>query len=89
MSYRYTRNDTEYLDTSAIIKATETINLTYKLRYSYNDTRGLEKVYGIDYHKQCWGALFTYTQKLEENIFMVTFNLLGLGQVGSVSGGMK
>ncbi|MBI5682676.1 MAG: LPS-assembly protein LptD [Deltaproteobacteria bacterium] len=89
LSYRYIRNDVEYLDAGARFKATDTVDLTYNYRYSYSGSKGIETEYGVDYHKQCWGVSVTFTDKLEEKLFMVTFNLLGLGQVGGISGGMK
>lgn len=94
ISYRYIRNDTttdtntevEYLDIWARIKAAEAVDLIYKNRYSYENNESIETKYGIDYHQQCWGAILTYTEKLEEKIFMITFNLLGLGEIGGFKG---
>lgn len=87
LSYRYIRNDVEYLETGARFKAADNISLIFNHRYSYTGSKGIETEYGIDYRKQCWGVSATFTDKLEENIFMITFNLLGLGQVGGISGG--
>lgn len=87
-AHRYTRNDIEYLDAWARIKAAESIDLIYRNRYSYDSNERIETQYGIDYHKQCWGAIITYTDRLEEKIFMITFNLLGLGEVGGFRKGL-
>ncbi|MBI5286810.1 MAG: LPS-assembly protein LptD, partial [Deltaproteobacteria bacterium] len=82
LNHRYTRRSTRYLDTSARFKVTDTIDLTYRNRYSYRDETGvevgktIETVYGLDYHHQCWGMVLTYTERLEEKVFMLTFNLL-------------
>ncbi len=86
--YNYTRDSVEYIDIGARIKAIEAVDLTYRNRYSYDSGDNIETVYGIEYQKQCWGAVFTYTDRLEEKIFMVTFNLLGLGDIGSFRKGL-
>lgn len=91
-SYRYTRTDPtnntpmEYLEGSLRLKLIQSIDFTYRDRYSYNDKKTIEAVYGLEYKHQCWGAQITYTERLEEKIVMLTFNLLGIGQVGGVSG---
>ncbi|MBI5892317.1 MAG: LPS-assembly protein LptD [Deltaproteobacteria bacterium] len=87
-AHRYIRNDIEYLDAWARIKTTESIDLTYRIRHSYKDNKTIETEYGLDYRKQCWGFASTYTERLEEKIFMITFNLLGLGDVGSFRKGI-
>ena len=90
-SYRYARIDTithtpmEYLELSLMIKPVESIDLTYRNRYSYNDKETIEAAYGLAYRQQCWGAQITYTERLEEKMVMLTFNLLGIGQVGGLS----
>lgn len=92
LNYRYTRRSTAYLDTSASLRVTDKIALTYRNRYSYRDQNGLETeesvetVYGIGYRHQCWGVELTYTERLEEKRFMIVFNLLGIGDVGRISG---
>ena len=90
-SYRYARIDPithtpmEYLELSLMIKPVESIDLTYRNRYSYNDKETIEAAYGLAYRQQCWGAQITYTERLEEKMVMLTFNLLGIGQVGGLS----
>jgi LPS-assembly protein len=89
VSYRYTRNPlpmkpTEYLDSSLRFKPVQAVDLTYRSRYSYSDQKAIEAVYGLEYHHQCWGAQLTYTERLEEKIIFLTFNLLGIGQIDGV-----
>ncbi|MBI5047822.1 MAG: LPS-assembly protein LptD, partial [Deltaproteobacteria bacterium] len=93
VSYRYTRNpfpakSAEYLEGSLRFKPGQAFDLTYRSRYSYSEQKAIEAVYGLEYHHQCWGAQLTYTERLEEKIIFLTFNLLGIGHVGDLSGGM-
>lgn len=91
ISYRYTRSPviTEYLDSALRLKIIQSVDVAYHNRYSYNDKKTIEASYGLEYTHQCWGAQLTYTERLEEKIVFVTFNLLGIGQIGGVSGRME
>lgn len=91
VSYRYTRSPApvEYLDLSMRLKLIQSVDLTYTKRYAYSDKHPIEDTYGLEYHHQCWGAQLTYTERLEEKIVFLSFNLLGLGQVGGMSGNVK
>ena len=91
VSYRYTRSPapTEYLDLSIRFKLIQSVDLTYTKRYAYSDKHPIEDTYGLEYHHQCWGAQLTYTERLEEKIVFLSFNLLGIGQVGGVSGNVE
>lgn len=91
ISYRYTRSPviTEYLDSALRLKIIQSVDITYRNRYSYNDKKTIEASYGLEYTHQCWGAQLTYRERLEEKIVFVTFNLLGIGQIGGVSGRME
>ncbi|MBI3753557.1 MAG: LPS-assembly protein LptD [Deltaproteobacteria bacterium] len=89
-SYRYARSPLmEYLDASLRFKLIPSVDLTYHNRYSYNDNTILEAAYGLEYKRQCWNTQITYTERPEEKIVMVTFNLLGIGEVGGAGGKMQ
>jgi len=91
VAYRYIRTDSinnqpvEYIQLSSLIKPIESIDITYRNRYSYNDKRTIEAAYGLAYRHQCWGAQISYSERLEERRFMFTFNLLGVGQFGQAN----
>src|SRR3989304_5701270 len=94
VSYRYTRTPIkhtpiEYLDLSLRFKPIQSVDLTYRNRYSYNDKQTIEAVYGLEYRHQCWGAQLTYTERPEERIVFVSFNLLGIGEVGGLTERME
>ena len=90
ISYRYIRTEIkrsplEYLDVSMRLKIIQSTDLTYRNRYSYNDKQTIEAVYGLEYRHQCWGTQLTYTERPEERIVFVSFNLLGIGEVGGLT----
>ena len=86
---RWLEKAREYFDLSLRLKLIQPVDLTYRNRYSYGDQNTIEAAYGLEYHHQCWGAQLTYTERLEEKVIFLTFNLLGIGQVGDLSGGLQ
>jgi lipopolysaccharide assembly outer membrane protein LptD (OstA) len=54
-------------------------------RYDFRDGRALEKTVGLEYRSKCWSILMSYRNRYREdseddNEFMMTFILAGLGQ---------
>ncbi len=84
--YRYTQDSVEEINLSLRGKATERLDLIYALKKNRLDNQTLETTYAIDYHKQCWGAEFSYSDSPDDRRFMVIFSLYGLGKVGNVTG---
>ncbi|MFQ5466196.1 MAG: LPS assembly protein LptD, partial [Thermodesulfobacteriota bacterium] len=85
-TYRFIRGGANYFEASVRARVTKAFDLTYANRFSFEDDRSLETVYGVVYRHQCWGAMLTYTQRLEENIVLLTFDLKGLGRVAGIAG---
>ncbi|MFQ5330044.1 MAG: LPS-assembly protein LptD [Thermodesulfobacteriota bacterium] len=83
IQYRFIKDSTEFIDIGAGIKVTTPLNLSYRNRFSIDGSKSIETVYGLSYAHQCWSGNFTYTRKLDENIVLLTFDLLGIGNVGS------
>lgn len=82
LNYRFVRAEaTRYLEASARIRVTRPVDVTYLKRFSFDEDRSLETSYGIEYRHQCWSSVLTYTERLEEKIVYLTFNLMGLGRV--------
>ena len=85
ISYRYLRDeDTEYLEGFARLRLIRPVDLTYRKRYSFDADRALETAYGIEYTHQCWSAVLSYTERLEEKSIFLTFGLKGLGKIAGV-----
>jgi len=86
ISHRFVRDGSNYLEAFLRGRVSKSVDLTYFKRYSFDEYRSLETSYGIDYTHQCWSATVTYTERLEEKIAYLTFNLLGLGKVAGIQG---
>lgn len=86
VSRRSTRESASYIEGSARAAASKTVEFTYSKRFSIRDYKSLETVYGMEYKHQCWSYQLSYTERPEEKVVYVTFNLLGLGRVAGVQG---
>ncbi|MBN2539121.1 MAG: LPS-assembly protein LptD [Deltaproteobacteria bacterium] len=84
--YRYTQDSVEEINLSLKARTTERLDLIYVLKKNELDSQTLEATYAIDYHKQCWGAEFSYSDSPDDRRFMVIFSLYGLGKIGSLTG---
>lgn len=86
VSRRFVLDEGNYLEAALRGHVSRTVDLTYLQRYSFDESRSLESSYGLEYRHQCWNANLTYTERLEEKIIYLTFDLLGLGRVAGVQG---
>ncbi|MDP2689303.1 MAG: LPS assembly protein LptD, partial [Deltaproteobacteria bacterium] len=90
LAYRFVREEaTRYLEASARLRVTRPLDLTYLKRFSFDENRSLETSYGMEYRRQCWGSTLTYSERLEERIVFLTFDLSGLGRVAGVEGKLE
>lgn len=85
---RFIRNSSNYLEASARARVIDPLDLIYIKRFSFDQRRSLETQYGVEYRHQCYTVLVTYTERPEEKIVFLTFNLKGLGQVAGVRGSL-
>ncbi len=95
VGYDYTRGSTDYVDLMVNVRFSESIEAFHRSRFSrFDETAGdsdistLETMFGLKYNGQCWGGEIKRVERPDERIFMVSINLLGLGEVASVSGKM-
>jgi LPS-assembly protein len=89
LTYRFIRNSTEYLEAKAGLRVSKSFLLTYRNRYSFDDDKSIENSYGVEYFHQCWGAQLTYSDRLEENLILLTLKLKGLGEMLSATGKLE
>lgn len=85
-AHRFVRDGANYLEASLRARISRGLDLTYLKRFSFDENRSLETAYGAEYVHQCWSATLTYTERLEEKIIYLTFDLLGLGRVAGIQG---
>lgn len=85
-AYRFVRNGSSYLEASAKVRLMEPLDITYLKRFSFDEYRSLETTYGAEYRHQCWTMALTYSERLEEKLVYLTFNLRGLGRVAGIKG---
>lgn len=65
------------------------IYFTYEQRYDFYSDEQLEQVVGIEYRHQCYGIHLGLRERVDgERAVMVTFTLLGLGEIGGFSGNL-
>ncbi|MBI2400550.1 MAG: LPS-assembly protein LptD [Deltaproteobacteria bacterium] len=86
VTHRYVREGANYLEAALRARLSKGLDLTYLKRYSFDENRSLETAYGVEYLHQCWSSTLTYTERLEERIVYLTFDLLGLGRVAGIQG---
>jgi LPS-assembly protein len=80
-SYRFAREELEYLEAGARWKATDAISAGFWSRYSLKDEENIERTFTVGYAHQCWGAELSYRQRPEETLILLDFSLKGLGEV--------
>jgi LPS-assembly protein len=65
------------------LKVLPSISLNTYHDYSVKNKELFSQGYGIRYIRGCWGIGFTYERENDDNRFLVSINLLGLGSIGS------
>ena len=84
VGYQY-RNDfpIDEVITEMGLKVLPSIHVTTYHDYSLKKQELFSQGYGIRYVHGCWGVGFIYEREAEDNRFLVSINLLGLGTIGS------
>ena len=81
VNYHYVYRSTDYIDVAAGARLTKSLRTNYRNRYSLSESRRIETSYGIEYEHSCWGSTITYTDRIDENLVMLTLSLKGVGEV--------
>lgn len=88
LQYRHIRGTSRYMAGSARVAVSGALALTYRQRYTFMGDRSIEKGFSLEYAHQCFGVVVTYTDKLEDEVFMVTFSLKGIGDILKARAGL-
>ena len=86
IAHRYVRDGANYLEGALRAQLSKGLAFTFLQRFSFDENRALETAFGMEYTHQCWNSAITYTERLEEKIIYLTFDLLGLGRVAGIQG---
>lgn len=86
VSERFLRAKTRYVEGNVRIRVIRPLDFTYAKRYSIDQKKSLESIFGLEYKHQCYSITLTYTIRPEDKIVFVTFNLMGLGKVAALQG---
>lgn len=83
ISYRFARDQVEYLEGRLGISLLKPFVFNYTARYSFDKPGFLETLYSLEFKQQCWSVTFTYQDRpvLGDHSFHVNFNLAGIGKI--------
>jgi len=86
IAHRFVRDGANYIEGAVRGQISRGLALNFLQRFSFDEKRALETSFGVEYAHQCWNSALTYTERLEEKIIYLTFDLLGLGRVAGIQG---
>jgi LPS-assembly protein len=79
-SYRYLKDEQEYLGARIELALLKPVYLDYEQRYSFDGGNSLEKVLNLEYRAQCWSFFLTYRDREDNQEISFSFALTGLGR---------
>lgn len=84
IDYYYRDGDVaNYLSGRLQMPLTDQTRIAYEARYSVDGSEFLEHRADLEYRGQCWGVLFTFRDRPDDQEFMVNFTLAGLTGKGN------
>jgi LPS-assembly protein len=79
INYYYRTGDVaNYLSGRLQTPLTDQTSFAYEARYSVDGSEFLEHRASLEYRGQCWGVIFTYRERPDDEQFLVNFTLAGL-----------
>jgi LPS-assembly protein len=81
IEYRYNVNGINELNTYLNVKVTDRIKGTFLNRYSIDQKKNYETIYGLLYHHQCWQVQFNYSQRPDDRALWFNLSLTGIGGI--------
>ena len=79
LGYRFSREELNYLEGSFAFPISSQFSATLLGRYSFDKGGFLESRYSLEYKRQCWGIIATYSDRTDNRAFTVNFTLAGIG----------
>jgi LPS-assembly protein len=79
LSYRFSRDQVDYMEGKLVTKFFKPWVLGYAARYSFDRHGFLESIYTIEYHQKCWGVVSSIGNRPGDPFsFHINFTLEGL-----------
>ncbi len=89
VSRRFVRDDADFIEGAVKAHVSSALDISYSERFSLDEGKSIERQYVASYTHQCWGAELTFSDKIEEKVVYLTFNLRGLGKVAGFQGALS
>lgn len=86
--YRYQRDGLAYVAGILDLAWLKPFYVNYQHRYDLDGGRDLEKVLNLEYRAQCWSLFLTLRDRLEDQEYLITFALTGLGKLPGIGGSL-
>lgn len=83
--YRYTKDSIDSIGLTGKVRVTDAVDVFAGFRRDDFSNATLEKTVGVEFRRQCWSVLVSYSDLVDDRQFMVLFSLSGLGRVGGFS----
>lgn len=82
VEYRYTQDRVEELNLALRLRCTNRLDIGYILEKNRLDDRTVEATYALRYRRQCWGIELRYSEKDDDRLYLLSLELLGIGEGG-------
>ena len=79
LGYRYSRDEVNYLEGRFAFPITSQFLAALSGRYSFDKGAFLESRYSLEYKRQCWSIITSYSDRPDDKSFSVNFTLAGIG----------
>lgn len=86
LDYRFQEGTAEYLQGQLATSLLKPVYLRYLQRHALDGSRTLEKLLELEYRAQCWSIFLSLRDRLDDQEYLVSFALTGLGRVAKFGG---
>ena len=86
LDYRFQEGTAEYLQGRLATSLLKPVYLSYLQRHAIDGSRTLEKLLQLEYRAQCWSIFLSLRDRLDDQEYLVSFALTGLGRVAKFGG---
>ena len=84
LGYRYSRETLDYLEGHFAFPVSSRLSASVLARYSFDKNGFLESRYSLEYKRQCWSIITSYSDRSGNRSFTVNFALAGIGPLAPI-----